>query len=138
MTALELIARWRGRCDAWRRLGVSVNGEAIAREIVADLEQLVESQDEELLTLSKASAASDYHAESLSRLIRQGKLANHGTTRRPLVRRADLPHKPRAALAKPSGRVASSRPTGGPSGAQRDASAIVRDAVAGRIRGTAS
>jgi hypothetical protein len=133
----DLLTRWQSRRAEWARLGVAVDGEKIASEVLKDLTGLAAAADEEFLTLTEAAMASGYNAESLSRLIRQGRLANHGTPRRPRVRRADLPHKPRSALAQSSRRVASSRPAGGPSGAQRDASSIVRDAVAGRIRGIA-
>jgi len=137
MTLGELRQRWEHRREEWSRLGVSVEGARLASEIVADLDRLAAGADEQLLSLAEAAAASGYHPESLARLIRQGRLTNQGTARRPRIRRADLPHKPRPSLAKPSGRSASSRLTGGAASALRDASSIVRDAIAGRIRGVA-
>lgn len=138
MTAAELRDRWQRRLDEWRRLGVSVDGAKLAAEILADLDRLASDSADQLLSLSEAAALSGYHAESLARLIRQGKLTNHGTRRRPRLRCADLPHKARSVLAKPARPSASSRLAGASAGAPRDASSIVRDAVAGRIRGAAS
>jgi hypothetical protein len=129
VTAHELIARWKSRQDEWRRLGANVNGDAVASEIIADLEALATSRDAELLTPRQAAAKSGYHVESIGRLIRSGKLVNHGTPRRPLVKTSELPKKAptrRApTLAKRQPASASSRPS--------TADAIAREAIAGRI-----
>ena len=127
VTAYQLIARWKSRQDEWRRLGASVSGEAVASEIIGDLEAHATSRDEELLTPRQAATQCGYHVESIGRLIRSGRLANHGTARRPLVKASELPRRApaQATLAKrPPTRVVS---------APSATDAIARDVIAGRI-----
>jgi hypothetical protein len=47
----------------------------------------------ELLTLQAAARETGYSADHLGRLIRAGKLENHGREHAPKVRRGDLPRK---------------------------------------------
>jgi hypothetical protein len=48
------------------------------------------------MSLKEASAVTGYSSGHLGRLIRDGKVHNLGTKKRPKVRYADLPRKPRA------------------------------------------
>ena len=124
MTPSELRARWSQRLDEWRRLGASVNGEAVAREVLADLDALQSTADEQLYTPTQAAARTGFHPESIARMIRRGRVPNHGTKHRPRVRLSELPSKaPRVArVAKPGKAGASSAPA--------DGGSIVRDAIA--------
>lgn len=70
--------------------------EGVARaleEAASELEAALAAGNEELLTLADASLASGYSADHLGRLVRDGKLPNHGRPNAPRVRRADLPQK---------------------------------------------
>lgn len=49
---------------------------------------------EELLSLRAAALATGYSADWIGRLVKSGKLRNHGTAHRPKVRRGDLSVKP--------------------------------------------
>jgi hypothetical protein len=122
----QLPEAWRARATELRRLaaadGAARAWECAAQELAAALAQ----QADELLSLAEAAEISGYHPDSLGRLIREGKLANYGTKRRPKVKRGDLPRR------------ASQSPT------LRDyktsfitdvsAAAIAREAVASRIQ----
>jgi hypothetical protein len=123
MTAAELRDRWRKRLEEFARLGALVNGEAVAREVLGDLEQL-QDHSAEVLSPTEAGARSGYHPESICRLIRNGKLTNYGTKHRPRVKLSDIPRKApvrRETVAARTRRDASSP------------SAIARDAIAGRF-----
>lgn len=98
----EIIARWSAREAEWSRLGASVNGSALAAEVIADLERIAASNGDDELTLSDASALSGYSSDHLSRLIREGKLENLGRKGAPRIRRADLPIRPKG-IAKING-----------------------------------
>jgi hypothetical protein len=47
-----------------------------------------------LLSLTAAAIATGYHPDTLGRYIREGRLTNHGTPHRPLVRLGEVPRKP--------------------------------------------
>lgn len=95
----EFLAKWRGEADAMRRRNVMVAGAQLCEEIVRDLEALFAAEEEAVLTLEEAAAASGYSTEHLSRLIRQGKLPNAGRWQAPRIRAGDLPRKPATNLA---------------------------------------
>jgi hypothetical protein len=128
MTIAELEQKWSTRRDEWRVLGVRVDGERIADEILADIRAVSMSADEATLTPSEAAAVAGYHPESICRLIRKGKLRNFGTPRRPRVRVSELTskaHARRAAVAKEDRSTACSNVV--------SIDSIARDALAGRL-----
>jgi hypothetical protein len=94
-----VIERWRSREDEWSRFRVQVDGAALAGEIVADLQRIIENDGGEGLTLRAASALSGYSTDHLSRLIREGVLPNAGRKGAPRICRADLPIKPKRVIA---------------------------------------
>jgi len=96
------LARWRGEADAMRRRGVMVVGAQLCDEFVRDAEALFAAEEDALLTLEEAAAASGYSTEHIARLIRQGKLPNAGRWHAPRLRARDLPRKPAVAL-EPAG-----------------------------------
>ena len=130
MTPAELRDRWQHRLDEFRRLGALVNGEAVAREILGDIEQLETDTGAELLTPAVAGRRIGYHPESICRLIRQGKLKNYGTKHRPLVKAGELPRKHNAPGDQPSrgGKVAGRIDRGASS-----LDGLAREALAGRM-----
>ncbi len=95
-TIAEVAARWTARRAEWSRLGARLDGEKLASEILADLTAIVSVERDTLLSVKAAAAETGYSADSLGRMIRVGKLENHGSKRRPLVRRDDLPRRVRS------------------------------------------
>jgi len=95
MTLAELRNTWSQRRDEWRRLGVRVDGVRIAEEILSELESL-DASGEQLLTLVEAAAESGYAADTLGRLVREGRVPNAGRPNAPKIRRRDIPKKPGA------------------------------------------
>lgn len=86
--------KWVGLRDAFLQFKTSVDGAELAGQVLTDLDALEKAQDAEALSLREAAAISGYHPESLSRLVRRGKLTNVGSPRRPRLLRAELPKKP--------------------------------------------
>jgi hypothetical protein len=101
-TIASLPSMWRQRAQDLRRWAAA-EGAARALECVADeLEAAVQHEGGEPLTLADAALASGYSADHLGRLVRRGKLPNHGRPNAPRVRPADLPYKS-TGLPRPSG-----------------------------------
>jgi hypothetical protein len=71
--------------------------------MLRELEAALEAERSEVLTLAEASQLSGFSAEHLSRLVRDGRLANVGRKGAPRVRRGDLPLKSHAAMAHGGG-----------------------------------
>jgi hypothetical protein len=96
-----LVIRWRAQEETLRAFGAAGQAEAVAR-CADELARAIEASDGELLTLTRASAVSGYSPDHLSRLIRQGRLANVGRPHAPRVRRGDLPRKAARLPASPA------------------------------------
>ena len=92
MTLHDLIRRWRAMADGARVVAPAV-AEAFERT-AAELEACLGEHAEALLPLSVAARESGYSADHLGRLVRLGRLRNHGRAHAPRVRRGDLPAKP--------------------------------------------
>jgi hypothetical protein len=88
-----------------RRRSVMVAGALLCEEFLLDVEALFAAEEDALLTLEEAAAASGYSVEHIARLIRQGKLPNAGRWHAPRLRARDLPRKPAAALEPPGPKV---------------------------------
>ncbi|HVX40448.1 MAG TPA: hypothetical protein VHB25_12825 [Gemmatimonadaceae bacterium] len=99
MRVEELRERWLTRREEFARLAAHVDGARIVDEFVADLQTLEHDEADKLLSLSQASQLSGYTSEHIARLVRQGSVINYGRKGKPLVRRGDLPQKPKRALA---------------------------------------
>lgn len=121
-TLAVLEAKWQQRLSEWRALGVAVNGEKIAGEVLEDLHALSSEQNNVTMSPTEAAAITNYHPESIARLARTGKVPNYGTKHRPRVKVSELPRKAERTVAKATSRAASSV-----------AGSIALDAVAGRI-----
>jgi hypothetical protein len=97
-TVRELPPAWRALAELLRTNGAEQA--ARATEARADeLEAALRLQDDSIITLAQAAAASGYSADHLSREVREGRLRNVGRKGAPRIRRADLPRKPAARLA---------------------------------------
>lgn len=84
--------------DAWdeRATILAPYAEAAAEAFKAcanDLRTVRKNLEEELLTLTEAAKATGYSRGHLGRLVRQGKIPNHGRKHAPRVRLSDLPKK---------------------------------------------
>src|SRR5687768_12596910 len=106
MTHADLVTAWRNRARELEPYAAAA-ATAFARA-AEELEAALAEETNPLLSLAEASERSNYHRESLARLVRSGKLRNYGTPRRPLVRAKDLPKKAERApltLRRSSGNV---------------------------------
>lgn len=91
MNLLNLVELWGQRIEVLQFFSpAAVN--AIS-QCVEDLEELVSSHREELLTLSQAAQETGYSVDHLGRLVREGEITNHGQLGAPRVQRVDLPYK---------------------------------------------
>lgn len=85
--------------DRWRMKAEQIKPYAPAAaqaflDAAADLASAVEGTDDAKLRLKDAARECGYSADHLSRMVRDGALANYGRKHSPLVRRGDLPRKP--------------------------------------------
>lgn len=94
MTLTELVIRWQSRRDEWARLGVSIDGEKVAAEIIADLNCLSRELTSESVTLREASALGGFSVDWIQHLVAAGQIENVGRKHRPRIRRSDVPVKP--------------------------------------------
>ena len=89
----RLTERWRNHREMFQRFGEE--GVARAFSTCADeLEAAVAVWGDELFTLEEAEQETGYTADSLGRLIRDGKIPNGGKDGSPRICRRDLPRKP--------------------------------------------
>src|SRR5687768_3254159 len=89
----KIIAAWEARLGTCRELRAAVDGAHLCELALADLRRVHEAVEDEALSLREAALTSGYHPDSLTRLVREGRLANVGSPRRPRFRRADLPRR---------------------------------------------
>ena len=98
MTELELVLSWREQAARYERDGVTIAARVLDR-CAQELESAIANAGQEAVSLNDGARLSGYSADHLSRLIRDGRIPNVGTKRRPRIRVADLPRK--AALTSP-------------------------------------
>jgi hypothetical protein len=92
MNATDMLARWESRRGELARLHAQVDGAALVEEFLSDLEAM--AADEQPVTLTRAAAVTGYSADHLSRLIKSGKLKDHGRKHAPRVKVSECPRKP--------------------------------------------
>jgi len=119
----ELVLAWRDRAASLRRYAPEVAN--AYDDAAGELETALRAQGSDVLTLQAAARECGYSADHLGRLVRGGKLTNHGRDHAPKVRRADLPRKPAKVV----------RLAVGPKGPNMEA--ITREAIASTRRRTA-
>lgn len=88
----ELVDRWEAKKAEWARLRAQVDGAALADEVLHDLASLEEA--EPVLSLAEAAKRTGYSPDHLSRLVRDGALANYGRKGAPRVKLSECPAKP--------------------------------------------
>ena len=90
---LGLAERWRSRSGELQQL--AAHGQAATLTVAAsELEALVASAGDDLLTLVEAARVSGYSADHLSHEVKQSRIPNAGRKYAPRIRRSDLPIKP--------------------------------------------
>ncbi len=90
----ELVCEWQERAGRLREYGADQSATAVER-CAAELSDRVTDWADTLLTLEQSAEESGYSVAHLRRLVRQNVLkdiAEHGPT---MLRRGDLPLKPR-------------------------------------------
>jgi hypothetical protein len=101
MTRQEFRQKWEARRDEWLRRGISAPAGPLLDEVLTDLDAVARDEGAELLTLTQAAIRSGYSADTVGRMVRDGKLTNLGRKNAPRVRAADLPRKPLRYPARP-------------------------------------
>jgi len=101
VTRHDFMTKWRARRDELARLGAQVDGAMLCDEVLAEVEALLNSEDEALLGLQDAAAHSGYSSDHLRRLHRLGKLPARRDGRRLFFRAGDLPKKPNVVDVRP-------------------------------------
>jgi len=104
MTPREVLAKWRAEQRRFEALGALVDGAKLIGQLLHDIEAAEATEAAEIVPLAEAAEVSGYTSGHLSRLIREGRLANAGKRNSPALRRADLPRKP-ASLRSPQSRL---------------------------------
>jgi len=99
----QFLIKRRQEAERLSEYGAQVDPAKLIARLLAELCAAVQDERDGLLTLSDAARQSGYSADHVGRLVRTGKLPNHGTRHRLRVRAGDLPKKPHQ-------RVASTRP----------------------------
>ena len=87
------------RSEELRRLGAMVDGAKVIDAFLSDLAATVQEGADELLSIRQAAELSGYSVEHLARTVRNGGIPNSGRRNKPLIRRGDLPRKPKSLLA---------------------------------------
>lgn len=84
--------RWRERAEHLHRYGRAEAAAAIWKLAADELDEKLQEEADELVNLTDAARRSGYSPDHLGRLVREGKLVNHGARHAPKVRAGDLPH----------------------------------------------
>lgn len=92
---LALAAQWETEAETLARYR-DERGAATCALHAAELREAVQAVGDELLTLADAADLSGYSVSHLRHRVADGTIPNSGEKGSPLIRRADLPVKPRA------------------------------------------
>jgi len=93
MTRDTFHTRWQTARDAFAESGALVDGAKLLDRVLADVDALFASANDETLTLREAARESGYSQDHLARMVRTGAIPNAGRSRSPRIRRANLPRK---------------------------------------------
>lgn len=92
MTFAELSEKWRGESTVLRANGAIPQADLVERH-VAELETALQGADLGRLSPAAAAEVSGYSSDHLRRLVREGRLTNHGTAGKARYRLSELPRK---------------------------------------------
>ena len=87
----SLPLRWRERAEHLHHYGRAEAAAAIWKLAADELDEALHEQAGKLLNLTDAARHSGYSPDHLGRLVRAGKLTNHGARNAPKIRAGDLP-----------------------------------------------
>jgi hypothetical protein len=91
MSPADLVTRWREQAAEYERDGQP--GARLLSRVAEELEAAMAENAEAVVGLNDGARLCGYSADHLGRLVRGGKIQNHGTRNRPRVRVGDLPRK---------------------------------------------
>lgn len=94
MSVSTLPLTWKTRPRTLRLWGAADEAATAWEAAATELESALAESGEQPLNLQAAASESDYSAEHLGRLVRQGKIPNAGRPNAPRIRLSDLPRKP--------------------------------------------
>ena len=83
---------WREMAKNQRLLGAEAQAKTL-EWCANQLDECLNNAQDTLLNLKEASRVSGYSSTHLGRLVKDGKIPNHGRAGAPRVRQADLPRK---------------------------------------------
>jgi len=89
-----VIERWTEEADLQRRRYLEEGRAHHIMSMIQDMEEALEAQHEEVLSLDEAADESGYTEGHLKRLIREGRIPNAGSDADPAILRRYLPRKP--------------------------------------------
>lgn len=92
--AAAILERWQSRKDQWSQLHVTVDGAALADEVLRDLVAVAAGAAADSMSLTDASKLGGYSTRQLSRLVKSGRIPNAGTPSAPKIMRPLVPIKP--------------------------------------------
>ena len=93
MSLAALVATWREEAGLYRRRGLE-DAAVLVESLTDELEAYLRSAAHETVTLTEAAEVGGYRYDSLSKMLREGKIENVGEKNRPRIRRMDIPVKP--------------------------------------------
>ena len=88
------------RRDEFARYKALVDGATILDQVLCELQSVITTEGDTVLTIRAAATRSGYSAEHLARLVRDGTIQNVGRKGSPRIRLRDVPIKPKATVAK--------------------------------------
>ena len=98
MMPLDLVSRLRSKAAEMKEMEADGQAAGIAW-CVRQLEQALQEQDGQLLTLQEAAVVSGYSPDHLGRMVRAGDIPNLGRPGAPRIMLKDLPRKAKRAAA---------------------------------------
>jgi hypothetical protein len=89
----ELVRGWREQAARYDRDGLTSAARLLER-VADDLAAALRAESDTVVSLADGARLSGYAADSLGRMIRDGRLSNYGRKHAPKVRIGDLPLRP--------------------------------------------
>ena len=91
-----LIDKWKAEANLLRTRYGDERRAQLIEALASELDNVARSHSARLVTLTEATALSGYSRDHLRRLIREGRIPNHGRRGSPRIAVLDLPIKPRS------------------------------------------
>jgi hypothetical protein len=88
-----LVCQWRSEATRLRTRYADESKAHLLEALAVELEETLRVEEERLCSLTEAAVLTGYAADTLSKMVRSGKLANHGRKNAPKVRVSECPKK---------------------------------------------